>query len=306
MPDLIRELRPLPNWHESTDLCCCSLLVENVDSGWLAWQDSIVAYACPHVSDPSLTPWDPESQEAISAVREAATDSSFWQNLSTHFSSETHSEVVSSDNVASIKSIGMSTQDEKRLLHPPNFQLSVQLLENESFTPLQTLIDELIQNPDQNKQRGAAEFLAGLLNGKTDFLFVTRFLKRTGAKHWPMHSQKELWDWAMPLLKTTFDSRIKTDTLPVWMSFLEVGHFDYTSLLVLTDHSICSTNEILVDIRLSLTTWCKSSTLLITMVNPLSMPSKPCAFFGPFTKSKTGNSLGGWIWRLNVCGPRYL
>jgi proteasome activator subunit 4 len=139
-------------------------------------------------------------------------------------------------------------------LHPPNFQLSVQLLEDESFTPLQTLIEELIQNPDQNKQRGAAEFLAGLLNGKTDFLLVTHFSKRTGAKHWPLHSQKALWDWAMPLIKTTFDTRIKTDTLPVWMSFLEVGHLDYTSLLDLMDYSICSINEILVDIRLLLTT----------------------------------------------------
>jgi len=180
-------------------------------------------------------------------------------------------------------------------LHPPNFQLSVQLLEDESFAPLQTLIEELIQNPDQNKQRGAAEFLAGLLNGKTDFLLVTRFSKRAGAKHWPMHSQKALWDWAMPLLKTTLDTRIKTDTLPVWMSFLEVGQLDYTSLLVLTNYSICSINEILVDIRLSLTTWCRSSALLIIMANPLSMPSKPCAFSVPFTKSKTGNSLGGWI-----------
>ena len=42
----------------------------------------------------------------------------------------------------------------------------VQLLEGESFAPLQTLIEDLIQNPDQNKQRGAAEFLGGLLNGK--------------------------------------------------------------------------------------------------------------------------------------------
>jgi len=69
-----------------------------------------------------------------------------------------------------------------------------------------------------------------------------------------MHGQKKLWDWAMPLLKTTFGTRIKTDTLPVWMSFLEVGRLNYTSLLDLTDYSICSINEILVDIRLSLTT----------------------------------------------------
>lgn len=164
-----------------------TLLIEDISSGWLAWQDSIVAYACPHVSKPSLIPWDQESEPAILVVRDAARDPSFWKNLSVHFSSETHSEVVSSDNVASVKSIA-------------------QLLEGESFAPLQTLIEELIQNPDQNKQRGAAEFLGGLLNG---------------AKHWPMQSQKELWDWAMPLLKATFSNRIKTDTLPIWMSFLE-------------------------------------------------------------------------------------
>ncbi|KAI0274846.1 hypothetical protein BC834DRAFT_814888 [Gloeopeniophorella convolvens] len=159
----------------------------DVSSGWLAWKDSITAYTCPHISKPSLTPWDLESQGAIGAVRDAAKDSAFWKNLSTHFSSETHSEVVSSDNVASVKSI-------------------VQLLEDESFAPLQTLVEELIQNPDQNKQRGAAEFLAGLLNGE---------------RHWPMQGQERLWNWAMPLFKTTFGSKIKTDTLPVWMSFLE-------------------------------------------------------------------------------------
>ncbi|KAI0308000.1 hypothetical protein B0F90DRAFT_1813347 [Multifurca ochricompacta] len=101
-----------------------TLFIEDVNSGWLAWQ---------------------KSQAAISVVRDAAKDPSFWRDLSTHFSSETHSEVVSSDNVASVKSI-------------------VQLLEDESFAPLQNLIEELILNPDQNKQRGAAEFMAGLLN----------------------------------------------------------------------------------------------------------------------------------------------
>lgn len=126
----------------------------------------------------------------------------------------------------------MLTYMMERLLGPPNFQSSVQLLEDESFTLLQTLIEELIQDPDQNKQRGAAEFLAGLLNGKTVFILVTRISRKTGAKHWPMHGQKRLWDWAMPLLKTTFGSRIKTDTLPVWMSFLEVGLPDCAFLLV--------------------------------------------------------------------------
>jgi len=105
--DQTRELYLYISGNQSSDLYCPSLLIEDVNSGWVAWKDSIVAYACPHVSKPSLPPWDPESQEAIAAVREAAGDSSFWRNLSVHFSSETHSEVVSSDNVASIKSIGM-------------------------------------------------------------------------------------------------------------------------------------------------------------------------------------------------------
>lgn len=47
--------------------------------------------------------------------------------------------------------------------------LVVQTLEDESFEPLQTLIEELISNTDQNKQRGAAELLAGLLNGMGRF-----------------------------------------------------------------------------------------------------------------------------------------
>jgi proteasome activator subunit 4 len=268
-------------------------LIEDVNSGWVAWQESIVAYACPHVSKPSLPPWDPESQAAISAVREATGESSFWKNLSIHFSSETHSEVVSSDNVASIKSIGMFASALK-IRRIPNLQLLVQLLEDESFASLQTLIEELIQNPDQNKQRGAAEFLAGLLNGKTFFLCTTLFSKNIGAKHWPMHSQKVLWDWAMPLIKTTFGSRIKTDTLPVWMSFLEVRsprlHVPPYSDTV---SSICFINEILVDIKLSSTTLCRSSTLLITTANRHSMPSKRCAFSGPSMRSRTGNSLGG-------------
>lgn len=53
-----------------------------------------------------------------------------------------------------------------------NLTSSAQLLEGESFAPLQTLIEELIQNPDQNKQRGAAEFLGGLLNGNAELFFT--------------------------------------------------------------------------------------------------------------------------------------
>jgi len=104
------------------------------------------------------------------------------------------------------------------------------LLEDESFEPLKSLIEELLQNTDQNKQRGAAEFLAGLLNG----MVLSRaspelglIPSSSGAKHWPADSQKRLWDWAMPLIKKTLDTKIKTDTLSIWSSFLEVGVGSY-------------------------------------------------------------------------------
>ncbi|KAI0067819.1 hypothetical protein BV25DRAFT_1794335 [Artomyces pyxidatus] len=163
------------------------IYVETVQTGWVAWSNSITAYEPPHRTKPSLKPWEPESEEAISVVREKAMDPKYWKELSTHYTAENHNEVISSDNVAAVKSI-------------------VQLLEDEAFSPLQKLIEEIIEDPDQNKQRGAAELLAGLLNG---------------TKHWPSESQKRIWDWAMPLVKKTLGQKIKTDTLPIWMSFLE-------------------------------------------------------------------------------------
>lgn len=51
------------------------------------------------------------------------------------------------------------------LMLPAIFWTLVQILEDESFEPLQHLVEELLENPDQNKQRGAAELMAGLLCG---------------------------------------------------------------------------------------------------------------------------------------------
>lgn len=45
------------------------------------------------------------------------------------------------------------------------FLNAVQILEDESFKPLQDLVEELLEKSDQNKQRGAAELMAGLLGG---------------------------------------------------------------------------------------------------------------------------------------------
>lgn len=47
----------------------------------------------------------------------------------------------------------------------------VQILEDESFKPLQDLVEELLEKSDQNKQRGAAELMAGLLGGMVSCVF---------------------------------------------------------------------------------------------------------------------------------------
>ncbi|KAI0322289.1 hypothetical protein OF83DRAFT_1094493 [Amylostereum chailletii] len=164
-----------------------AVIIDNISTGWVAWRECITAYRFPHPTKPSLKPWDSECEEAIAAVREVALDPKFWKELSVHFSAENLADTVTTDNISCVKSI-------------------VQVLEDESFKPLQDLIEDLIADADQNKQRGAAEFLAGLLNG---------------AKHWPVNTQTRLWDWAMPLLMKTLSQKIKTDTLPIWTSFIE-------------------------------------------------------------------------------------
>ncbi|KAI0050704.1 hypothetical protein FA95DRAFT_1581074 [Auriscalpium vulgare] len=161
--------------------------IDEISSGWVAWADSLSASIRPDVSKATFKPWDPASEEAEATIREYANDKKYWKELSTHFSSETNADLMSSDNVALVKSF-------------------VQLLEDEAFPHVQAQVEELIEDTDQNKQRGAAEFLAGLLNG---------------TKHWPAASQKRVWDWAMPIIKKTFGTRIKTDTLPIWTSFVE-------------------------------------------------------------------------------------
>jgi proteasome activator subunit 4 len=84
--------------------------------------------------------------------------------------------------------------------------LVVQLLEDEPLEVVKPLVQKLIADKDQNKQRAAAEILAGVLNG---------------AKHWPVHKQDALWEWFNPHIKTILRKNIKSDTLSIWSSFLE-------------------------------------------------------------------------------------
>jgi proteasome activator subunit 4 len=83
----------------------------------------------------------------------------------------------------------------------------VQLLEDAPLASIQPVIEELLNDTDQNKQRGAAELLAGVIGG---------------SKHWTQKAQQRLWNWFTPLIPRALGSNVKPDTLTIWTSFIEV------------------------------------------------------------------------------------
>ena len=101
----------------------------------------------------------------------------------------------------------------------------VQLLEDEPFGAFKPIVESLIADKDHNKQRAAAEFLAGILGGKLLIISCEKIAELLqGSKHWPTAKQDVLWTWFIPHITTIFRQNIKTDTLTIWASFLEV-HF---------------------------------------------------------------------------------
>ncbi|KAF5355656.1 hypothetical protein D9756_004216 [Leucocoprinus leucothites] len=155
--------------------------------GWLTWGKNVKLYMLPDLTASTFHPWDPMSHEVISAVTEVTTDQKFWEKVSTYYSEENHETAMIQDNVSCVKSI-------------------FQLLEDKPFNVFKPVVEKLIIDKDQNKQRAAAEFLAGILGG---------------SKHWPAKKQESLWAWFTPHMKKIFSQNIKTDTLPIWSSFVE-------------------------------------------------------------------------------------
>ncbi|KAF8887958.1 hypothetical protein CPB84DRAFT_1816581 [Gymnopilus junonius] len=163
------------------------LLYDKDPPGWLVWNKIISLYALPHTTKSTFQPWESDSTDAIQAVSEITTDSEFWEDLSVYYSEENHETSITQDNVSCVKSI-------------------FQLLEDEPFEAFKPIVEQLVVDRDQNKQRAAAEFLAGVLGG---------------SKHWPTVKQAALWQWFIPHMRTIFYQNIKSDTLPIWSSFLD-------------------------------------------------------------------------------------
>ncbi|KAF7789227.1 hypothetical protein EIP86_000168 [Pleurotus ostreatoroseus] len=167
------------------------VLRDKMGSGWLAWRNTVDAYLLPPEQTSVLLPWDPSNAAAVAAIREVAVEASFWAKLAKHYSAENHSDVIVQDNASCVKSI-------------------YQLLEDEPFEAMKPTLEELLGDNDKNKQRGAAELLAGLISG---------------SKHWPTEKQKKLWEWFKPYIPKAFEHS-NNDLVSIWTSFLEHTFFN--------------------------------------------------------------------------------
>ncbi|KAH8100502.1 hypothetical protein BXZ70DRAFT_1022407 [Cristinia sonorae] len=179
-------------------------------TGWLVWPPSYPATLAPDTTSFAFHPWEEGSKDAINVIREVCMKSSFWESLSTHYSSENHSEVCIQDNISCVKSI-------------------FQVLLDEPFEALRPAIEKLLADKEKNKQRGAAELIAGVL---------------AGSKHWPTDKQLKLWEWFAPQIPKIFGQR-NNDIISIWTSFLEYIFYcrDPRRVQPLVDHIIKEFNS---------------------------------------------------------------
>lgn len=89
-------------------------------------------------------------------------DPSYWEQLAVYYSEENHETNITQDNVSCVKSI---CEVLCILGSPPLTDSLVQILEDEPFEALRPTMEALIANKDQDKQRAAAEFIAGVVGG---------------------------------------------------------------------------------------------------------------------------------------------
>jgi proteasome activator subunit 4 len=99
------------------------------------------------------------------------------------------------------------------------------VLELECLPLVKPTIEDLLGLLDQNKQRAAAELIAGIIGGRFSSGYFTLDLlsESSGSKHWCLASQEQLWDWLTPLFPKMLGNNVRTDSLHVWTTFLEVG-----------------------------------------------------------------------------------
>lgn len=259
-----------------------------MSSGWLVWPETYPAFLAPDSTQFSPPSWEAGSQEALKALREVTLKPSFWKDLSTHYSSENHSDVCVQDNISCVKSICelFAVMVSERCLS----NRTVQVLHDEPFEALRPTIEKLLDDTEKNKQRGAAEFLAGVIGG---------------SKHWPTDKQMKLWEWFVPYIPKILGLR-NNDVIPIWTSFLSVR-------LVLRIQrrkrtidkpasSISSRPEIHGECNHSSTRLSRTSIIPTSTASQQLTPLGLSVTSGHCMSSSDGNSLHGWTTRFADIG----
>ncbi|KLO18849.1 hypothetical protein SCHPADRAFT_819201 [Schizopora paradoxa] len=161
------------------------LFDEKAEFGWIVWPKSVNLYRMPESNQEPKVP-ETASQAIIDTIRETVNNEEFWNKYAWAYSMETDEPTISELHVSCIKSI-------------------FQILQDEPFRFLEPSLKELLQDTDMNKQRAAAEFLAGIIGAM---------------KHWPFDKQNKFWDWFTPQLHQILGRTVRPASLSIWASFI--------------------------------------------------------------------------------------
>lgn len=181
------------------------LLKDRMKVGWLVWGSVDERYLAPPPTHSDYLPWTSDNATAIEILMKTCCSEDFWNSMSIYFAEETNQRSLSTDNISCTKSIC-----DCHYLLLVAFKTDaeiVQLLLDAPLLSFQKVVLKFLKTDDQNKQRAAAELLAGVIGG---------------SKHWTQENQARLWVWLIPLFPQMLGSNVKPDTLTIWTSFLEV------------------------------------------------------------------------------------
>jgi proteasome activator subunit 4 len=131
----------------------------------LAWKSTLDLFEPPDQSKSTFQPWERDSDAVVESIRNTVLDESFWKSLSKYYSEENHEVYITQDNASCVKSICKPRLDIIQCVPCHSSICVVQLLEDAPFEALRPTLEELIGCKEQDKQRAAAELLAGLFGG---------------------------------------------------------------------------------------------------------------------------------------------
>jgi len=95
---------------------------------------------------PKSPEWDPPSQNAIAKARKTIQTTTFWKEVCKYLAEETHEVSMTQDAVCMVKSV-------------------FQLLEDDPFDSVRSILEGLLKAKEVDKQRAAAEIIAGIIGG---------------------------------------------------------------------------------------------------------------------------------------------